>query len=377
MIETNNQIQSQVSLENKTMQWTVVGAGPAGIAVIGLLLDIGTDPQNIAWIDPEFNVGRLSNYLEVPANSTIASFMHFMRACKIFGACHTPAIDALMQYDQNKEYSLQTLVAPLQDLTKFLCSQVVALKNKLLGLDFENNVWKVIIGNKTFFSERVVLATGSHPRSLHYECSHEIPLDIALNKSQLMHAVQPTDSIAVVGSAHSAVLVMKFLTEVGVARIINFFNKPLLYMTDMGTWFLHAETGLKGVAAEWAKNVLEKNPPANLMRVSNSPAALKEWLPLCNKIVYAIGFDRNELPPINGVHQSITHDHATGVIAPHLFGIGIAFPEQAVDPVGNVENRVGLNQFMEYAQRVVPEWMHKDVMNRFKSCENLFMINLL
>ena len=43
---------------------TVIGAGPAGLAVIGKLLDEGLD--SILWIDPNFNAGRLSHYPEVP-----------------------------------------------------------------------------------------------------------------------------------------------------------------------------------------------------------------------------------------------------------------------------------------------------------------------
>jgi cation diffusion facilitator CzcD-associated flavoprotein CzcO len=43
----------------------VVGAGPAGVAVVGNLLErqLGT----IAWIDPYFEAGRVNkNYREVP-----------------------------------------------------------------------------------------------------------------------------------------------------------------------------------------------------------------------------------------------------------------------------------------------------------------------
>ena len=41
----------------KNFDWAVIGAGPAGIAAIGKLLDAGIEPQRIAWIDPTFAVG--------------------------------------------------------------------------------------------------------------------------------------------------------------------------------------------------------------------------------------------------------------------------------------------------------------------------------
>ena len=44
----------------------VAGAGPAGIATVATLLDFATKPFKLLWVDPEFNAGRLSSYLEVP-----------------------------------------------------------------------------------------------------------------------------------------------------------------------------------------------------------------------------------------------------------------------------------------------------------------------
>lgn len=43
----------------------VVGAGPAGIAVVGNLLENGVKP--VAWVDERFEAGRLNDrYREVP-----------------------------------------------------------------------------------------------------------------------------------------------------------------------------------------------------------------------------------------------------------------------------------------------------------------------
>lgn len=42
----------------------VVGAGPAGVAVVGKLLDLGVSP--ILWVDQTFTCGRLESYRQVP-----------------------------------------------------------------------------------------------------------------------------------------------------------------------------------------------------------------------------------------------------------------------------------------------------------------------
>jgi hypothetical protein len=371
------QMLSMVQMKERAAQyeWAVVGAGPGGIVVVGLLLDLGINPKQIAWIDPEFSVGRLANYTNVPANSTVKSFFDFLQACNTFCAC-SPSLDALIAYGFDKEPPLGELVLPLQEITNYLCSSVVPVRSMLRALDFIDDQWQVTLNNQTLTAQRVVLATGSHPRSMDYDCGSEISLDVALDKAQLAQCVSPADSIAVVGSAHSAVLVMKALSELPVARIINFYTTPLQYVIDMGSWVLHAESGLKGIAAEWARTVLEKNPPANLVRVINSEASRTAWLPICNKVIYASGFERNDIPPINGSTAPITYNPTTGIIAPHLFGIGIAFPEVQIDPLGNKEHRVGLNSFMAYALRVTPEWLHKDL-HRFTAFEKLFAITVL
>ena len=358
--------------------WAIVGAGPAGIVVAGLLLDLGVPGHRIAWIDPKFDVGRLGeHYATVPGNAKTKLYIEFINSCKTFLDSQSPAIVELQKYDLEKEYPLSIIINPLRDITAYMRTLVDSKVTTLSSLDFEDNRWTVGIGETKIYAENVVLAHGSHPRSLDYPCNTEISLDSALKREELALRVDPADSIAVVGSAHSAILILKFLSELPVARIVNFYNKPLEYAVDMGGWTLHGSSGLKGITAEFAKTVLEKNALPNLIRICNTPKSREAWLPICNKIIYAVGFERNSLPCINST-SSITYNDTTGVIAPRLFGIGIAFPDKIVDPLGNIEHRVGLSSFMNYAQKVVPQWLiTKSLMHRFFVFEELFDINML
>ncbi len=358
--------------------WAIVGAGPAGIVVTGLLLDLGVPGNRIAWIDPKFDVGRLGeHYTTVPGNAKTKLYVEFINSCKTFLDSKSPAILELQKYDLEKEYPLHIIVDPLRDISSYMRTLVDSKIATLSSLDFEDNRWSVGIGDKKIYAQNVVLAHGSHPRSLDYPCNTEISLDSALKREELVALVKPTDSIAVVGSAHSAILILKFLSELPVARILNFYNKPLEYAVDMGGWTLNSSSGLKGITAEFAKTVLEKNSLPNLLRIFNTPESRQAWLPICNKIIYAVGFERNSLPCINNSTQ-LTYNDTTGVIAPRLFGIGIAFPDKIVDPLGNTEHRVGLSSFMNYAQKVVPGWLvTKSLMHRFFIFEELFDINML
>lgn len=344
--------------------WLVVGAGPAGLCVIGVLIDIGVNPQKITWIDPEFSLGRMGTYYaQVPANSDIREFIKFINACACFQESSCPCVETLKQTVNNHHPLLSAIIEPLQCITQHLCTKVKAIQASMTMLNFEHSYWQVgISSGEIIHAQHVVLATGSHPKTLQYKTQQIIPLDVALDPNNLRDIVTKDDTVAVVGDAHSAVLLLKFLSElpVPVKHIYNFYQNPIIYATNLDGWVINGTTGLKGLAAEWARNVLETNPPANLTRLKSTPALLEHMLAHCTKTIYAVGFERNQLPAINNL-TAITHYNPTnGIIAPRLFGIGIAFPEQRINQFGDKETRIGLDSFMDYAQRMVPHWVHDD-----------------
>lgn len=56
-----NSVREQLRRDTKDQyEWVVIGAGPGGIACIGKLLDAGISAADIAWIDPQFNVGDVA-----------------------------------------------------------------------------------------------------------------------------------------------------------------------------------------------------------------------------------------------------------------------------------------------------------------------------
>jgi len=365
---------------NADIAWTIVGAGPAGIAVVGLLLDLGINGSTITWVDPEFNIGRLGKYYHhVPGNAKALDYITFINQCHTFKEYSSPALESLRMHDPNEFCTLAVIIDPLQDITHYLRGKVVARKNRLTGLSFENEKWHVALNNNMqFTSHNVVLATGSHPQTLNYQCNEEIPLDLALDKPTLTKLVESDETIALVGGSHSAIFLLKCLYELGVQRIINFFRHPLTYCFDMGEGNQTNPDGLRGSVAKWAYNTLEKKQPPNIIRIQNTPTSRNSWLPVCDKIIYAIGYERNEIPLFNeSNNQNIEYDSSTGIISPRLFGIGIAFPEKVIDETGKPRNLIGLLDFMSYAQFIIPEWMKKYPHKHLLRFENLFTITLL
>ena len=158
------------------------------------------------------------------------------------------------------------------------------------------------------------------------------------------------------GASHSAILVLKTLTTLPIHKIINFYTMPLRYACKTQTGKLYAFSGLKALSAQWAKQTLEQCQPHNLVRIKINKNSNPQELTQCTKVIYAIGFEPNDMSFIVGANP-VHYDSATGIITNHLFGIGIAFPESYIDQLGHTEYKVGLKSFMEFAKRTIPLWL--------------------
>ena len=66
-------------MNRKNYHWTVIGAGPAGIATVGKLLDSGIDAKQLLWIDPDFQVGEFGKlWSGVSSNTKANLFTKFL-----------------------------------------------------------------------------------------------------------------------------------------------------------------------------------------------------------------------------------------------------------------------------------------------------------
>ena len=79
-------------------------------------------------------------------------------------------------------------------------------------------------------------------------------------------------------------------------------------------------------------------------------------LAACHKTIDAVGFKKRNSVVI-GEFEQINYNHKLGIIAPGLFGLGIAYSEVKSDPFGNEEHQVGLFKFMVYLNKIIPVWL--------------------
>lgn len=340
-----------------TYQWAVIGGGPAGIAAVGKLLDHGVNSKEIVWIDPKFSVGDFGTlWTNVPSNTKVELFQRFLHACESFNYKNCSEDFELNHVPRNKTCQLRLMADPLQWITNQFKNKVHAFQDVAQELTLSQRAWNIRLKENSISAKQVILAMGADAKNLAFPSPTFIPLSDAMDSNKIKDHLHPDETVGVFGSSHSAILVLRNLLESSAKKIINFYRSPLIYAVYFDDWILFDDTGLKGPTAEWARQHLQGELPHNLIRIYSNEENIQHYLPQCDKVIYAVGFERRTLPIIDGVGQ-LNYMAQTGIIAPGLFGLGIAFPEAKYNPLGMLEYRVGLWKFMDYLQRIMPIWL--------------------
>ena len=336
-------------------RWTVIGAGPAGIATVGKLLDHGIAPAEIAWIDPEFAAGDLGKkWRAVPSNTHVAQFVDYLTASPAFRFNEAPPFE-LCDLDSEQTCDLGLVADPLVWISQHLCERVAVHKTTATQLLLENRQWAVQTPHGVITSRNVVLAVGSTPKKLKYSIE-EIPLEDVLDPNRLQEHCLDGATVGVFGSSHSSMIALPNLLATPVGKVINFYRSPLRYAVYLDDWILYDDIGLKGKAATWARENIDGRLPERLARYSVHAPEFEEMLQTCHRVVYTIGFERRPCP-VTPQWGRLEHNATNGILAPGLFGLGIAFPAYATDPLGFAQHRVGLQKFMRHLTAVLPLWL--------------------
>ncbi len=340
----------------KKYDWAVIGAGPAGIAALGVLLDSGISHSNILWVDPNFTAGDFGQHWgEVSSNTSVKLFTEYLTQIQSFNYQNCPKKFTFDTFKPEQFTALKWVAEPLQWVTQQLRSQVDTIEGIAEHFFVKAGLWNFSIHANDYQACNVILATGATPKSCEQSIKvPEISLSVALNPALLQSKIQQEETVAVFGASHSAVIIMRNLLEAGVKQIINFYRSPLRYALSMGDWILYDNTGLKGETARWAHQNLSDFHP-NITRHLAHPENIEQYLPTCSQVVYATGFDQRA-PKVANIHCQ-AYDNTHGIIAPGLFGIGIGFPKKVTDPNGHVELNVGLWKFMRDIQAMMPIWL--------------------
>jgi cation diffusion facilitator CzcD-associated flavoprotein CzcO len=337
--------------------WTVIGAGPAGIAAVGKLIDQGIAPEQIAWIDPAFGAGDLgAKWRPVSSNTQVRMFMDYLNGAAAFDFSAAPPMP-LREVNPEETCALALVAEPLVWITQHLRKRVQTFETIATALTLEHRQWRIQTEHVDLTSRSVILAVGAVPKKLCYPQLNEISLEVALDPEKLAGEELDDATVAVFGSSHSSMIALPHLLRHPVKKVVNFYRSPLRYAVYLDNWILFDDSGLKGRAADWARENIDGTHPDRLERCLVSSPDFEETLAACDRVVYTVGFERRTLPETKQWGQ-LEYNPNDGILAPGLFGLGIAFPARAVDRYGNVEYRVGLKKFMDRLDAMLPVWLH-------------------
>src|SRR6202012_5158658 len=120
--------------------WTVIGAGPAGIAAIGKLLDQGIAPEEIAWIDPAFAAGDLgAKWRAVSSNTQVDFFLEYLNGSSAFEFSAAPPMP-LLDAAPEETCALALVADPLVWVTERLRKRVKTVEGTANTLFLERRM---------------------------------------------------------------------------------------------------------------------------------------------------------------------------------------------------------------------------------------------
>src|SRR6202012_175267 len=178
-----------------TYAWTVIGAGPGGIAALGKLLDHGVADKDIAWIDRDFKAGDLgAKWRSVSSNTKVGAFLEYLNGAESFGFSDAPPMP-LTEIDPEETCALALVADPLLWVTELLRERADTFETTATGLVLQNRQWRIDTEQQALASDNVIPAIGATPKTLNYPQLPEIPLDVALDPEKL--ADQPLETATV------------------------------------------------------------------------------------------------------------------------------------------------------------------------------------
>lgn len=356
------------------INFLIVGAGPAALCAVPVLLKAGVPAAEILWIDTHFKLGDfgtvLSHGSSVPGNTAVNSYRRVIDGIyKILPVlpCPEPGLFDFHSLDSNYVCPLKLAAAPFLHIMNQLEAVVPRLRGKVKSIKTCEDGFRVTVASAHNTAaelqvRRIILATGARPRKIfppiQYQDIQEIPANTAFILSELCQFLEQqkeVKTVAVIGSSHSAALAAMHLLQLGY-KVKQFLNKKYLFaapaISSEGISFTQYDnTGLKGEVAQFTRTLLEESNQFSSKisyQLQQNSAAFNYSLQDCSHFVAAIGYEATPSLLVDGLslHDLKHNDQSTEFHdKPGLFGIGIAFPQRKQALSGESELAVGIGKF--------------------------------
>ena len=359
-----------------TKEYTVIGAGPAGIIAIVRILNkiLQSAPKptqeeavklakNICWIDDSFNVGAFGKqWKNVPGNTAVSQYRwvykEMIAVLQAYGVANIVPHFALNEEDANNPSLLKVAAEPLRWMTGLLKNLVTVIEGRVdeiistpLGLTIKMTAEEIV-------SKRCILAIGGKPRVFPLPAENKekfIPLETVLDKELLRTFLKDkkVSTVLVQGSSHSAALAAWNLLECGVC-VKQIMNKEYAYYSNENGHVRHENTGLKGEVAKFTRCLQNKEIHSESWSYEIIESGSVNDYSHYSHLVLAIGIESANTLTIDGIPSdkieyslTDTTTHTRG-----LFVVGVGYPPAAKDGSRNV----GISKFWPDMGESVSVW---------------------
>ena len=307
---------------------TLIGFGVAGQLLLSHILDI-LPAYKIAIVDPDFIGGDLArDYRSINTNTTIQQKVDaFMSISN--GKWVNTATALKTRGDLNGCLSIASLAEDIRQTGHKMAASCNQIYDEVLNAmwDTTSKLWTLTFKSKrpTHSTSVICVCSGILPRQ--EDCGIPIiPLRIALDPSALAKTVSPGQTVTIIGSAHSATLIIKHLNSLSDVRSICIYrgSEPFRYARD-GYY-----DGIKQESAVIADSIMKgEYSRLSLVHISDIHA-LSNALRKSNWIIQATGFDSRMIKFMDSLKAELqpNWDPATGLATelPQVQAFGACVP---------------------------------------------------
>ena len=269
---------------------TLIGFGVAGQLLLSHILEI-VPAYKVAIIDPDFIGGNLArDYTAIQTNTTIGQ-----KVASLSTMPHvwSETVAALKSHGSETAcVSISDLAGDLRKVGHTLiqrCVQLYGEVNELSWLPDEKK-WNIQFKNtgQLHKTDIVCICTGIIPRQEDYNIP-TIPLHIALDSNILARTVVPGSTVGVIGSSHSATLILKHLNGIKDVSTICFYrgSKPFKFARDT------QYGGIKQESEKIGDSILRGEYTNLTLCPLDDLRATVNGFRKCDWIIQAIGFNAN------------------------------------------------------------------------------------
>lgn len=330
------------------MSICIVGGGTAGILVCLELLKRGLNPNKITVIDPFFDGGAIFRHWgAIQSNTTWKQIYEPMNE---YSTAHAKIEELSKKYQPEDRIHLQDLGWLLNESIRPFFQDLNLILDKCTRIDQIDEGWEIHTSSTKTKSKIVILCQGGQQKTIDFG-KPVIPLEVALNPSELMRYIRPNQSVAVFGLAHSGTLVCKHLLDLD-AKVyaIHKYTKPFLYERD-GEY-----DGIKQESAEIADRLLQENPDRFEFVQYGDTRKLVKLLGKVHWVIASLGFEASPIQIYRNDGSLLPwhiYNPDTAELAPSLYGFGLAYPG-----VTRINERlfkdVSIPSFLQQIKRCLP-----------------------